>query len=57
VGAGSKIESSVISSCIIQEKAALKNVVLRNSMVGNHASVQGKTYDLSLGDYNDIQIN
>jgi glucose-1-phosphate thymidylyltransferase len=57
VGAGSKIEASVISSSILQEKAALKNTILRNSMVGNHASVHGKTSDLSLGDYNDIQIN
>lgn len=57
VGAGSKIERSVISSSIIQEKAMVRNAHIRNSMVGNHASVQGKTTDLSLGDYNEIQLS
>jgi glucose-1-phosphate thymidylyltransferase len=56
VGAGSRIENSVLESSIVQEKADLKNVQIKNSMVGNHASVQGKAADLSLGDFNVIHL-
>lgn len=56
VGAGSRVENSVIESSIIQEKAELKNALVKNSMIGNHALVQGKQADFSLGDFNVIHL-
>lgn len=56
VGAASRIENAVIDSTIIQEKAEIKNALIKNSMVGNHAVVQGKAADLSLGDFNVLHL-
>lgn len=56
VGAGSRVENSVLEASILQEKAELKNAVVKNSMVGNHAQVQGRASDLSVGDYNVIHL-
>jgi len=57
IGSGTRVESSVVEKCIVQENAVLKNAILNNSMVGNYASVRGSSADLSLGDYNDLQLS
>jgi glucose-1-phosphate thymidylyltransferase len=55
VGAGTRIESSVISNSIIQAHTKIKDVRIVNSMVGNYAEIHGKAFDLSVGDYNIIK--
>jgi glucose-1-phosphate thymidylyltransferase len=57
VGAGSRLDSCIIQSSLIQENARLKNAQVKNSMVGNHASVEGRAADFSLGDYNEIHLS
>lgn len=54
IGKGSKITSSVVRNSIVQEQAKVKNAVIDNSMVGNHAAIDVKPMDLSVGDYNVI---
>ncbi|MCB9188432.1 MAG: NTP transferase domain-containing protein [Flavobacteriales bacterium] len=55
VGKNSVIENSVISNSIIQNDAMVKDANFSNSMIGNKASYQGSTKDLSVGDYNEIK--
>jgi glucose-1-phosphate thymidylyltransferase len=54
VGSGSKISHSIVQKSIIQEKSIIKNANIINSMLGSHATVEGKPSDLSVGDYNAI---
>ena len=56
VGAGSSIESSVVRNSIVQERAEVLGALLENSMVGNEARVRGTARQLSLGDYNQIEV-
>jgi glucose-1-phosphate thymidylyltransferase len=51
IGAGCRIENSVISNSIIQTNAKIKNTVLENSMVGNFSEYVQKPEQLSLSDY------
>jgi glucose-1-phosphate thymidylyltransferase len=54
IGAGSHVKNSVIRNSIIQEKAALEQVVLKDSMLGSHVVYQGLARDLSMGDYSSV---
>lgn len=54
VGAGSRVEQAVISNTIIQQDSQLKNVVIHNSMVGNHVKINKQPEEISIGDYNQI---
>jgi glucose-1-phosphate thymidylyltransferase len=55
VGAGTVIEDSRLSNCLIQEHTVVRNKVMANSMVGAHARIEGVPSDVSIGDYNEIQ--
>jgi len=55
IGEGTTIENSVINNAIIQSNSQIKNTVAENSMIGNHVIVNGKTTELSLGDYTTLQ--
>ena len=52
IGSGTIVENSVIRNSIIQSKSKLISVNIVNSMVGEYAEVNGKSLDLSVGDYN-----
>lgn len=54
LGNGSKVLHSIVKRSIVQEKSVVKNANIINSMLGNHATVEGKPFDLSVGDYNAI---
>ncbi len=51
VGEGSRIIKSVVEKSVIQNESRLKNVNLKNSMIGNHAEYREKPKNISLGDY------
>lgn len=55
VGNGTVIKNSVIQNTIIQSHSELNNIHLKNSMIGNYVTFEGKVADVSLGDYNQIQ--
>jgi glucose-1-phosphate thymidylyltransferase len=52
VGNKTTIEHSVISNSIIQENSVVKTANVTNSMIGNFVNFEGRSLDLSLGDYN-----
>ncbi|MFW5759836.1 MAG: sugar phosphate nucleotidyltransferase [Cyclobacteriaceae bacterium] len=54
IGKNSVIEDSIINNSIVQAGSNVKNMVLENSMIGNFVNLQGKKFDLSIGDYNSI---
>ena len=51
IGAGSKIENSVISNSILQNQVVIRNSVLDNSMIGNSAEYSAAAEQLSISDY------
>ena len=51
IGENSVIESSVIKNSIVQTNTTISHENMENSMIGNHAVVQGSAKDLSIGDY------
>ena len=54
VGENTRISDSRIKNSIIQKDTTIRNAMLENSMLGNFATFEGSTNDLSLGDYNAI---
>jgi glucose-1-phosphate thymidylyltransferase len=56
VGNKSNVRDSRVSNSIVQTSASVLNATITNSMVGNFASVTSKAADLSLGDYNVLQV-
>lgn len=56
IGANTTIHDSRICNSIIQGNSSLSNVNLENSMVGNQAKVNGKAFDLSIGDYSETNL-
>ena len=56
VGEGTKISGSIISNSVIQNFSELENINVHNSMVGSHAKLVGPTFDLSVGDYNTLEV-
>jgi glucose-1-phosphate thymidylyltransferase len=51
LGNGTVVENSTLESCLVQEKTMIKNINLKNSMLGNNAHIDGNFTTLSLGDY------
>lgn len=56
IGNGCKVEHSVIENSIVQTNTAIRKANISNSMVGNHAVVEGHQNELSLSDYSTITI-
>ncbi|WP_224995181.1 sugar phosphate nucleotidyltransferase [Cesiribacter sp. SM1] len=55
IGTNTKIVNSRIENSIIQENTSLKDLLAKNSMIGNHVIYEGRAADLSVGDYNVIK--
>lgn len=55
LGDDSVVKNSIIQNTIIQTNSSLNNSNLKNSMVGNFVTMEGKTDDLSIGDFNVVQ--
>ncbi len=54
IGDNTQISNAVISNSIIQGNSKILNAVLQNSMVGNFVTINKKSQELSIGDYNQI---
>ncbi|MBI4656130.1 MAG: nucleotidyl transferase [Elusimicrobia bacterium] len=57
IGAGAKIESSVISDSIINENAIINNMNLSGSLVGPSAVVTGRREQINIGENSEINFN
>ena len=56
VGANSNVRDSRVSNSIIQSAATVRHANVTNSMIGNSASLTGRPNDLSVGDFNALQV-
>jgi glucose-1-phosphate thymidylyltransferase len=54
IGENTEISHSIISNSIIQQDSKLSKLILKDSMIGSFVTANGKTSDLSLGDYTEI---
>ena len=54
VGNHSYISDARIQNSIIQAHSTVENVTLKNSMLGNHVHLTGKSAEVSIGDYTTI---
>lgn len=55
LGENSSIIDARIENTIIQQHSVVKNVVMKDSMIGNHAKIYEKAQNLSLGDYTAVE--
>ena len=56
LGANTKLEHAIVSDSIIGDYATIHNIVLRNSVVGNDASIGGLRQSLNIGDNTEIDF-
>jgi len=54
IGNDSVITNSVISNSIIQHEVNMKNLVMKDSMIGSKTNYNGLARNLSLGDYSQL---
>jgi glucose-1-phosphate thymidylyltransferase len=54
VGGYSYIKDARIQNSIIQTHSTVENITLKNSMLGNHVYLTGKSAEVSIGDYTTI---
>ncbi len=57
IGESSQIRDSHVTNSIIQRNCSLTRATISNSMLGNFVSFEGKSSDLSLGDYSTASTN
>jgi glucose-1-phosphate thymidylyltransferase len=56
IGQDTKISDSIVKNSIVQANTKLNKVNIADSMVGNYAEINGKSLNLSVGDYNVITV-
>lgn len=54
LGNGCVVENATLVDTLVQTHTKIKNIELKDSMIGSHASVDGKWTSLSLGDYSTM---
>ncbi len=55
IGDGTKIERSIIENSVIQNSSEINHVNIKDSMIGNHTKYFGKTNNISIGDYSQLE--
>ena len=56
LGANTKLEHAIVADSIIGDYASIHDIVLRNSVVGNDASIGGLRQSLNIGDNTEIDF-
>lgn len=54
IGAGTIVEDSTLSDCLVQTESKITAAKLTNSMIGNKASYNGNFTTISIGDYSTL---
>ncbi len=55
LGDGCHVVNSTVKNSLIQTHSHIKNAVLDNAMIGNHASFDGNFTSISIGDYSVLE--
>lgn len=56
IGKNTKIQGSIISNSIIQAETEIEGFNCEGSMIGNKCKIRGKAHNISLGDYNELEV-
>lgn len=51
IGDNTVLDNCVVSNSIIQNNSRISNLEFTNSMIGNHVQLDGRSHELSIGDY------
>lgn len=57
IGAGSTVRNAVVRETLIGEKTEVNNIVLSQSMIGNHSTIVHHSRNLDIGDYCRLKVN
>lgn len=56
IGPGCKVEGSVLKNTVIEKQSQVSDVILENSLLGQHTRVNGKAGSINLGDHATIDL-
>ncbi len=56
IGRGTKVVGCVVNNSVVQCDSELLNMNIHDSMIGSHTKLSGQSYDLSIGDYNTLEV-
>ncbi len=56
IGANTRIENAIVDDSIIGDYSAIEDIILRQSVVGNDASIKGTRQSLNIGDNTEIDF-
>ncbi|PIP54733.1 MAG: nucleotidyltransferase [Bacteroidetes bacterium CG23_combo_of_CG06-09_8_20_14_all_32_9] len=54
VGKHTTIKNSIVSDSIIQRYSYIENIIIHNSIVGNHTEFHGNSSEVNIGDYTSL---
>ncbi len=52
-----KVTGAIISETIVGKGSVIKNMILSDSLIGDHAQVEGETRAINVGDYSEFKLN
>ena len=55
IGDNTKINRSIVENSIIQNSSDIAHVNIKNSMIGNHTKYLGKSNNINIGDYSQLE--
>ncbi len=55
IGNGTRVERCIIENSVIQNSSEINHVNIKDSMIGNHTKYIGKTNNISIGDYSELE--
>lgn len=56
IGPGCKVEGSVLKNTVIEKHSEVNDVILENSLLGQHTRVKGKAGSINVGDHATIDL-
>jgi glucose-1-phosphate thymidylyltransferase len=57
VGENVVVEKTILSDSIIGSYSRLESIILKHSVVGNDATLKGKSQSVNIGDSTEIDFN
>ncbi len=55
IGAGSKVDGSTLTDCIVETDAVITRATLNKSLIGSHSVVDGVDGQLTVGDHSEVR--
>jgi len=56
IGPGCQVEGCVLQNTVIEKQSKVKNVILQDSIIGQHTEVAGKAASINVGDHTTLDL-